>query len=94
MTEFIRVRHADGPKHEFDISVPEVEANPELYVVVDAEPVTVAREATYADQPATKKVGDAKKPAPTAKAKAAQQAQSIPAAPPENPVGQQTDGQQ
>lgn len=47
MTEFIRVRAKDGPKHEFDAPLQEVEANPELYLVVDSEPVTQPRDVTY-----------------------------------------------
>jgi hypothetical protein len=43
MPGFIRVRAASGPKHEYDAPVDEVEANPDLYVVVDKEPVAMPR---------------------------------------------------
>ncbi|MEO5920611.1 MAG: hypothetical protein ABIQ01_05650, partial [Pseudolysinimonas sp.] len=54
MTEFIRVRAADGPKHEFDAPLAEVDANPDLYVIVDKNPVTTPRDPLYVD-PAPKK---------------------------------------
>jgi hypothetical protein len=47
MTEFIRVRQAEGPKHEFDVSIPEYEANKDLYFVVDDTPVLEVRPTDY-----------------------------------------------
>jgi hypothetical protein len=47
MTGFIRVRSADGPKHEYDVSPELVAAFPDDYVVIDDEVVEQARPATY-----------------------------------------------
>lgn len=46
---FVRVKSAvkTDPQHEFDVSTLELTANPDLYKVVDATPVPVAREATF-----------------------------------------------
>lgn len=46
---FIRVRGASAgdPLHEFDASEAEVAANPELYVVIDPEPVDQPRPQKY-----------------------------------------------
>lgn len=44
---FVRVKSKGGPAAEYDIGVEELEANPDLYVVVDKEPVEFARDATY-----------------------------------------------
>jgi hypothetical protein len=54
MPGFIRVRAASGPKHEYDAPVDEVEANPDLYVVVDKEPVAMPRAVDYKTPPASK----------------------------------------
>ena len=42
---FVRVKSAreGDPQHEFDVSVVELEANPDLYKVVDKRPVRDAR---------------------------------------------------
>lgn len=47
MSGFLRVRAVDGPKHEFDAPVGEVEAHPDLYEVLDLEPSPVSREPRY-----------------------------------------------
>lgn len=47
MPGFIRVRAVDGPKHEFDAPAGEVDANPDLYEVLDAAVVEQPREPTY-----------------------------------------------
>lgn len=47
MIQFIRVRSAEGPAYEYDVSVDEVAANPEAYVVVDDSPVDASRPAEY-----------------------------------------------
>lgn len=44
---FIRVRSKSGPNAEYDIGVDEATANPDLYEVIDGEPVEVSRPATY-----------------------------------------------
>lgn len=54
MTQFIRVRSADGPKHEYDVSPDLVAAFPDDYVVVDATPVESPREPKYVTEKATK----------------------------------------
>ena len=65
MSSFVRVRAVDGPKHEFYAASGEVEANPDLYDVLDPEPVTVPGEVVYVVEPAPqesiKTVGDKKK---------------------------------
>lgn len=45
---FVRVRSAEGPKHEYFASVTEVAAHPNLYTVVDKEPVSVPAPVVYA----------------------------------------------
>lgn len=44
---FIRVRSASGAAHEFDAPATEVEQRPELYVVIDPEPVDIPRPVRY-----------------------------------------------
>lgn len=44
---FIRVRSKGGPDAEYDIGVEEATANPDLYEVIDSEPVDSSRPATY-----------------------------------------------
>lgn len=44
---FIRVRAVDGPKHEFDAPVGEVDANPGLYEVLDKAVVDSPRDVVY-----------------------------------------------
>jgi hypothetical protein len=44
---FIRVRSKGGPDAEYDIGVDEATANPDLYEVIDGEPVEISRPATY-----------------------------------------------
>lgn len=65
MSSFVRVRAADGPKHEFYAASGEVEANPDLYEVLDPKPVTTPGEVAYVVEPAPqesiKAVGDKKK---------------------------------
>lgn len=65
MSSFVRVRAADGPKHEFYAASGEVAANPDLYEVLDKTPVSVPGEVKYiVPKPATqesKSVGDDKK---------------------------------
>lgn len=48
---FLRVRSANpaDPKHVFDVSVDQAEAEPDLYVVVDKEPSPHSRPAEYAE---------------------------------------------
>jgi hypothetical protein len=47
MTQFLRVRAATGPKHEFHAAVGEVAAHPELYTVLNDEPVSKSEPPTY-----------------------------------------------
>lgn len=47
MSSFVRVRAVDGPKHEFYAASGEVEANPDLYEVLDPEPVATPGEVVY-----------------------------------------------
>lgn len=47
MEGFIRVRHAKGPAHEFDISEAAWARNKRAYKVIDSTPVAVSRPATY-----------------------------------------------
>jgi hypothetical protein len=47
MSGFIRVRSAEGPKHEYDVSPELVAAFPDDYVVIDDEVVDQPRPATY-----------------------------------------------
>jgi hypothetical protein len=44
---FIRVRAAEGPRHEFDVAEAELAAFPDIYEVLDPEPVDEARAASY-----------------------------------------------
>lgn len=46
---FVRVRGAgkNDPPHEFDAAVSVVEANPDLYEVIDPEPVPAPRPVKY-----------------------------------------------
>lgn len=44
---FTRVKSAGGPDAEYDVNTAELEANPDLYVVVDPEPVEVPRPTIY-----------------------------------------------
>ncbi|WP_433584550.1 hypothetical protein [Microbacterium hydrocarbonoxydans] len=44
---FIRVRAATGPLHEFDVAEAELAAFPDIYEVLDPEPVDEARAASY-----------------------------------------------
>lgn len=44
---FIRVRAAEGPLHEFDVAEAELAAFPDIYEVLDPEPVDEARPARY-----------------------------------------------
>lgn len=44
---FVRVRAADGPAHEFDAPVEAVEAEPDVYVVVDKRVVDSPRPVKY-----------------------------------------------
>lgn len=64
MTPFIRVRSADGPKHEYDVSPELVVAFPDDYVVIDDTPVDSAREPTYVTEKATKPAKPAAEAAP------------------------------
>lgn len=61
MTQFIRVRSADGPAHEYDVSVDEAAANPESYIVIDDAPVDQPRPVNYvvAAEPAPAPAADA-----------------------------------
>lgn len=55
---FIRVRHATGPAHEFDISEAAYDRNKGAYKVIDPKPVAVSRPATYkAAKPVEKAAG-------------------------------------
>lgn len=42
---FIRVRAAEGPLHEFDVAEAELAAFPDIYEVLDPQPVDEARPA-------------------------------------------------
>lgn len=59
MTTFIRVKSAKrrDPQHKFDVSEAYAKAHPELYKIVDPEPVSVPRPVEYAkgaeENPAT-----------------------------------------
>lgn len=44
---FIRVRQVGGPDHEFDVPEEAVDAEPDVYEVIDPKPVSVSRPATY-----------------------------------------------
>lgn len=46
---FVRVRSAgeNDPLHEFDVTAREAEAHPDLYVVIDPEPVSQSRPALF-----------------------------------------------
>lgn len=48
---FIRVRAVDGPLHEFDVSEAEYAATPDVYEVLDPEPVADARYPRYVTEP-------------------------------------------
>lgn len=58
---FIRVRHAEGPAHEFDISEAAYERNKQAYKVIDKTPVAVSRPVIYKQakpaKPANKPAG-------------------------------------
>lgn len=56
MSGFIRVRAVTGPLHEFDAPTGEVEANPELYKVLDETVVDAPRPPTYVVDEPTKPV--------------------------------------
>lgn len=56
---FIRVRSKAGPDAEYDIGVEEATTNPDLYEVIDGEPVEQSRPATYPEP----HVSRARKPA-------------------------------
>lgn len=62
---FIRVRATSGPLHEFYAAADEVAVNPDLYHVLDREPVDIPGEVVYVETPAPqvkpKTVGDDKK---------------------------------
>lgn len=53
---FVRVRSANGPAHEFDVSEEAVAADPDVFVVLDKKPVAVPRPVKYvaAVKPAAK----------------------------------------
>ncbi len=64
---FIRVRskHPGDPLHEFDVAEAEATRHPDIYEILDAEPVDAPRAATFVDgvvKPA--RAPRAKKPAP------------------------------
>lgn len=64
MSSFVRVRAVDGPKHEFYAASGEVEANPDLYEVLDPESVSTPGEVVYvveAPAPQEMSVGKTKK---------------------------------
>lgn len=44
---FIRVRQAEGPAHEFDVSEAAYKRNQSVYEVVDSKPVAVSRPAKH-----------------------------------------------
>lgn len=44
---FLRVRAARGPLHEFDVSEEAYAADPDVYELLDPEPVAVSRPAFY-----------------------------------------------
>lgn len=46
---FVRVKSAaeGDPQHEFDVPAGEYEAHPELYTLVDGDPVSSSREPTF-----------------------------------------------
>lgn len=54
MAEFIRVRQAQGPKHEFDINTAAYERDKRAYVVIDKQPVAFPRPAEYKTTAAVK----------------------------------------
>jgi hypothetical protein len=60
---FIRVRAVDGPRHEFDAPTGEVEAHPDLYVIVDKTVVEQPREPKYVTTPKKAAPKRATKPA-------------------------------
>jgi hypothetical protein len=47
VTDFLRVRAATGPKHEFHAAAGEVAAHPDLYTVIDKEPASKPEPPTY-----------------------------------------------
>lgn len=86
MTEFIRVRAVDGPKHEFHAPVQEVETHPDLYEVLDDIRVTTPEEPKYVLPKAA-----AEKPLTAAQKRAAAAAEADASAPaPTEPVGDTT----
>lgn len=52
---FIRVRHAKGPAHEFDISEDAYARNKQAYKVISNTPVAVSRPAKYVTAEAVEK---------------------------------------
>lgn len=61
---FIRVRSAQGPAHEYDISEAAYARNKAAYKVIDRTPVATARLATYAAvKPKTTSAAPVAKPA-------------------------------
>lgn len=44
---FIRVRAAEGPRHEFDVAEAEYAATPDVYDLLDPVPVVEARSPRY-----------------------------------------------
>lgn len=66
MSGFVRVRAASGPRHKFYAPVEWVAAHPELYVVIDKEPVSKPGPVEYvvrkpAPQVTEKSVGESEK---------------------------------
>jgi len=72
MSEFVRVRSAspNDPQHEFHAAAAEVEANPDLYEVIDPEPVSAPEPPLYVtgseDAPQRASRGSKKSTAPAA----------------------------
>lgn len=56
---FIRVRQAEGPRHEFDISEAAYKRNKGAYVVVDKKPVGTSRQAVTVQVKPAKKAAEA-----------------------------------
>ena len=48
---FVRVRAVGGPLHEFDVSEEAYAADPDVFELLDGEPVAVSRPALYVSEP-------------------------------------------
>ena len=64
MSGFIRVRAADGVRHEFHAPKAWVDAHPEFYRVIDGEPVSKPAPVKYVTKPARGVSRVAESPAP------------------------------